>query len=277
VIIARDSLLGNDVNLDRRKFLSAMSMASAVALVPGATKLGEAETSPGDKIGNSRTSRSLGIRNAVASVDRNPDPLQARTGHMTFAQANMLDALLAIAENVRVPFGIACADDSMRQTKVSVEINEGPLGNALSLITAGHPGVQFSVHHGVVVVERLPLPENCEFLDLSIPDFYAERDTVEPLSAKLWMTLEMQLDPGKKGFAGILHPNQADRAIGPADLRGEHVRDILNWMVEHHGASAWVATPNNNPAAAANDELWKIVFYDRNQAGVPGKCGSCRK
>ncbi len=203
-----------------------------------------------------------------ASLDRDTDPLQAKTGHMTFTQASMLDALLAIADNVRVPFGIACADDSMRQTKVSAEIHEGSLGDALSLITAGHPGIQVSVQHGVVVIERFPLPEGCQFLDLSIPEFNAQRDTVEHLSAKLWMTLERQLDAGKKGFAGVLHPNRADRAVGPADLRGERVRDILNWMVEHHGASAWVATPNSSPSAAASDDLWTIVFYDRNQAGA---------
>jgi len=187
---------------------------------------------------------------------------QPKTSHLKFTKITMLNALLAAANDVKVPLGIMCADQRIRETEISIEINRRTLRDAVVAITSSQPDLKTTVRNGVVFVQRIPLPEECDYLTSTIPRFDAERDTVEHLSAKLWMTLETQLDPSKVGFTGVLHPNPKDREIGPADLRGQQVKDILNWMVMQHGAAAWVALPSKSAKDSPMGKLWQIVFYD---------------
>ena len=187
---------------------------------------------------------------------------QPRTGHIKLANIRMLDAILAVAKDLNSPLGIMCADERLRDSEITVDIDGMTAIDAFHAVTASQPDLRTTSLGGVVFVQRTPLPSYCSFLVLKVPAFDAERDTVQHLSAKLWMTLEMQLDPKRTGFMGVLHPNAKDKSIGPARLKGEQVKDILNWMVKQHGAAAWVGLPTTDVKKASAEELWHIVFYD---------------
>jgi hypothetical protein len=193
------------------------------------------------------------------------DPLQARTGHLKLERTSILAALLALGKHTKVPLAILCADERFRNTsEVSVDIDNRSVADAISMITASQPDIRFKAEGGVVIIEPVPLPSECAFMNLTIPEFAAQRDTVEHLSAKLWMTLEVQLDPGRASFAGVLHPSTLDRKIGPVELRNRRVSELLNWMVQEHSGAAWPSFPCKNVKAATNDQLWKIAFYPPN-------------
>ncbi len=189
------------------------------------------------------------------------DPLQARTSHLKLARVTRLDAVMALAGNAKVPLGVVCPDPEFMGAEISLETNRQTMAEALSAVIAGASDMRLDVDHGVIVVQRIALPPECAFLDSVIPVLIVPKDTVVHVSALLWMTLEPQLDASKTGFMGILHPDANDRDIGPAELRGRRVRDVLNWMVREHGAAAWVSWPCLEVGSAASDQLWKLVFF----------------
>jgi hypothetical protein len=191
-------------------------------------------------------------------------PLEARTGQLRVQQTSQVNALVELAKNVKVPFAIVCADEELRTTQISVDLDGATVQQALLEITSSRHDLAFSTENGVVVVQKVPLPTDCSYLNTTVPVFDANRDTVQHLSAKLWMTLQSQLDPSKTGFLGVLHPTPADKNVGPAELRGKTVKEILIWLVAKHGGAAWVAFPSPAVTQTSMDNLWEIFFYDRN-------------
>jgi hypothetical protein len=188
--------------------------------------------------------------------------LGAPVNDFTIPKSTIVDSLLELGRRTKIPLAIPCADAAFQHSMISVHLEHSTVGAVLSAILRDEPNVTAHLDQGVIVVDRLPRELNCKFIDTVIPTFgMTHPETVEHISAKLWMTLELQLDPTKTGFAGILHPSDYDKKLAPFELRNQTVGDILTWLVARHSAAAWIGLPSARPSDAYLNELWRIVFY----------------
>ncbi len=189
-------------------------------------------------------------------------PLSKKMPQLRF-RGSAVEALLCIGQTFQVPLGIISSDSLLTNTQVSLNGVDVGLPSALDSVLLSVTSYKWSAVNNVIMLEKKDTKLANTYLNIIVPDFEASSDTAEHLSAKLWMTIELQIDPKRGGFAGVLHPNAADKVLPSISLKNKHVYEILNWIVAENGSAAWIAKPW--PADQIQDlgmyDLWNIVFY----------------
>jgi hypothetical protein len=88
----------------------------------------------------------------------------------------------------------------------------------------------------------------------------------------LSMTVEMNMDPAKKGFAGDYPPGDRNDLVGPMDVRYVTVRELLNRIVGASGRSSWIVTRQSavilGPASV--NRLWTTMYSPDPLSQLPG-------
>jgi hypothetical protein len=88
----------------------------------------------------------------------------------------------------------------------------------------------------------------------------------------LWMTVEMNMDHAKKGFAGDYPRGDPNDRVGPMDVRDVTVRELLNRIVDASGRSSWIVTRQGavvlGPASV--NRFWTMMYSPDPLSQLPG-------
>lgn len=88
----------------------------------------------------------------------------------------------------------------------------------------------------------------------------------------LRMTVEKDIDPATKGFAGDYSPGDLTDWVGPMDVRGATVRELLNRIVGASGHGSWIVTRQGASisAPATMNRFWTTMYRTDPATRLPG-------
>jgi hypothetical protein len=172
-----------------------------------------------------------------------------------------LSALIRLGRENGLCFGIETRTDHFNE-KITLSIVDTDAYNAINTVLGSSPGYEISVLHNVILIrdKRVRPPE---YLSLRLPRFRIPRSTLVWANLNLGMSVEMQLDPNRKGFVGDGPPGDVTNQVGPFDISGQTVRDLLCRIVGSSKGATWMVSSPFGPsvAPASIGRLWTLVLY----------------
>ena len=187
-------------------------------------------------------------------------PLLSHRIHRFEAREELrLPALIRLGRENDLCFGIEQADNFNQRITLSLAYIDAR--SAISAILGSSQDYDISVLRNVVLIrdKRLRPPE---YLGVRLPRFRIPRSTLVSAELNLWMTVEIYLSRGSKGFAGDIPPGDPTDQVGPFDIREQTVRALLCRIVENSKGATWISNPIPPAVAPASmNELWTFVLY----------------
>ena len=111
-------------------------------------------------------------------------------------------------------------------------MDDATVGDIVRKILGSPDSYQLSVTSGVILVRRKgQMPP--DWLNHRIRRFTVQRDEIMFVNSELWMALETDLDPTKRGFVGDYPGTNPIDEVGPFDERGQTIRQLLVKIVPH--------------------------------------------
>ena len=191
--------------------------------------------------------------------------LTHRIQHFVATEERRLSALVRLGRENGLCFGIETVTDNFNE-KITLRLTDTDAQNAINAVLGSSREYEISVLHNVILIrdKRVRPPE---YLALRLPRFRIPRSTLVWANLNLWMSVEMYLDPSKKGFAGDSPPGDATDQVGPFDITGQKVRGLLCRVVGNSKGATWmVSSPIWSAVAPASiNSLWTLVLYRNPQ------------
>ncbi len=189
--------------------------------------------------------------------------LETRLPNFSVAGVSKLHALVQFSRQLRLPLGIECVRRSAFRPVSALSLTRPSVREVLESILGSKQGYVLRISDGVLEVnctEVLNAKRNL-FGDV-VPRFSIPRSNLATASLNLWMSLELRLHPETEGFAGDYSPAPLGHDVGPLEMRGATVRQILNAIVASYGEAAWVATaPPSRLGHLPQSGLWAVIDY----------------
>lgn len=175
----------------------------------------------------------------------------------------MIDAVLQLGQQEKVPLGIEYVTLEALQKPVTINLHPTTVGKALRAILPKGSGYTFREDHGVVVVSnKNVVPGKINLLDRILRDFSIPRCTLGEASNLLGMTLRRELHPEIGGTVGSYNPGDPHDLVGPLKIRNLAVRQVLNLLIGQHQNAAWVAqVPEGRLSEIPTQGLWTMLEY----------------
>lgn len=179
-------------------------------------------------------------------------------------ELNMIDALLHLGQEYRVPLAIEYLDAAAFRKQVSFCVQNSTFGALLNTITHAQ-GYSWFVCDGVVIVTHKEVPQGAKnLLNTRIAEFRLPREeTLHAASLQLLSTLRFALHSDRNGIVGDYPTGNAQVRVGPWTMRNATVRRILNRIVSQHRNGAWVV--QQAPWNMDKDPpygLWRVFEYE---------------
>ncbi len=175
-----------------------------------------------------------------------------------------LDALVRLGELYNHPMGIICGNTKIESRKIAVKVIQASAQEALRAVVAQLPEYKWREDNGVLIVEPAVLPTQTQnVMNIVIPRIFAENIDVDALSSRLWMELQIQVDPESRsrGFFGHSHL-QDYYELGKIDLTNARIDRVLSEIVRRRKSAAWILLPPpDSLKGVPRDRLWAIVTY----------------
>jgi hypothetical protein len=191
--------------------------------------------------------------------------LTHRVQHFVATGERRLSALVRLGHENGLCFGIETVTDNFNE-KITLRLTDTDAQNAINAVLGSSREYEISVLHNVILIrdKRVRPPE---FLALRLPRFRIPRSTLVWANVNLWMSVEMHLDPSRKGFAGDSPPGDATDQVGPFDITGQKVRGLLCRVVENSKGATWMVSSPIVPTItpASTNSLWTLVLYRNPQ------------
>ncbi len=163
----------------------------------------------------------------------------------------------------QVCFGIEAIPPTILAPVGKLILRNVTLGQALSKLLAGLPGVRVEEAGGVVLI-RPRSPQRHDWLDESIGQFQSRRDSLQTISNLLFMTLAVQADPGVPGFAGSYPPGDTTDLVGPFHEENQSLRKLLNLLLLNSKGGIWVTDAiSQYRADIPRKPFWVFLQYQR--------------
>lgn len=163
----------------------------------------------------------------------------------------------------QVCFGVEAIAPTMIAPVEKLILRNVTLGQALSKLLAGLPGVRVEEAGGVVLI-RPRTPQRHDWLDESIGKFQSRRDSLQTISNLLFMTLAVQADPGVRGFAGSYPPGDTTDLVGPFHEENQSLRKLLNLLLLNSKGGIWVTDAiSQYRADIPRQPFWVFQQYQR--------------
>ncbi|MGA2648295.1 MAG: hypothetical protein ABSF15_26705 [Candidatus Sulfotelmatobacter sp.] len=178
----------------------------------------------------------------------------------------MIDALLQLGQEQRIPVGIEYIDGAAFRGQITLHEQGTAVGKLLDTITQPL-GYSWFVDGDVVMVTHRGAPQGRKnLLDSRIPEFTLKRDvTLQAASLKLLGGLYFVLNPRSTGIVGDYPSGNPQFRIGPLRMKNPTVRQILNRVVSQHKNGAWVVQQAPwNMDKEPSYGLWRVFEYDGN-------------
>lgn len=176
----------------------------------------------------------------------------------------LIDALLGLGQEQRVPLSIEYIDLKAVSDPISVDIGPASVGQILDAILQYDPGYSWSSHDGVICISHTGVPAGgANLLDHILSDFSIPKMSITHAALDLDRVLYMDLHPGTHGWAGSYAGEVSRTQVGPYTMRGVTVREVLNRMVKDAGDAAWVVqVPPGNLDRLPTSGLWRTIQYE---------------
>ena len=191
--------------------------------------------------------------------------LAQRIEHFVATEERRLTALVRLGRENGLCFGIETVTDNFNE-KITLSLTNSDAQNVISAILGSLQEYDVSILHNVILIrdKRVRPPE---YLALRLPRFQIPRATLVWANLNLWMSVEMYLDPSRKGFAGHSPPGDATDQVGPFDINGQTVRGLLCRVVGDSKGATWIVSGPIEPAVApaSVNRLWTLVLYQNPQ------------
>ncbi len=191
--------------------------------------------------------------------------LTQRVRHFVATEERRLSALVRLGRENGLCFGIETVTDNFNE-KITLRLTDTDAQNAINAILGSPREYEISVLHNVILIrdKRVRPPE---YLALRLPRFRIPRSTLVWADLNLWMSVELYLDPSRKGFAGDSPPGDATDQVGPFDITGQKIRSLLCRVVGNSKGPTWIVSSSIRPAIApaSINRLWTLVLYRNPQ------------
>ena len=152
---------------------------------------------------------------------------------------SLIDHIYSLGRITKVCFGVEALPPAAVQRVERLDLRNVTLGQALNKLLAGLRDVRVEEAGGLVLI-RLAGPQQHNWLDYNIRSFQSRRDSLQPVSNLLFMTLVMQADPSVQGFAGSFPPGDITDLAGPFHEEHKSLREILNALLLGSKGGMWV-------------------------------------
>jgi hypothetical protein len=211
----------------------------------------------------------------LSCSSQEPDPMTKRVARFVSTSRTPLEAILMLGRQEDIPIAIVCSDDALLTTDASVDEHDSDLASILASILRGAPTYSaIRDKNGVVMVADPSKLSSNPILSFSFSHFGSSHNLdVTDISERLWGELQMQLNPKRKGYGGVLRVQPWDRPLPPMNLDNVSVSDVLDWAITRHKSMAWVTWPPPNPLIDAPQfRLWNFVYYSSSDASTEKLC-----
>jgi hypothetical protein len=191
--------------------------------------------------------------------------LTHRIQHFVASEEHRLSALVRLGHENGLCFGIETLTNNFNE-KITLRLTDTDAQNAIKAVLGSSREYEISVLHNVILIrDKRERPR--EYLALRLPRFRIPRSTLVWANQNLWMSVEMNLDPSIKGFAGDSPAGDARDQVGPFDIAGQTVRGLLCRVVGDSGGATWIVSSPVGPAVApaSINRLWTLVLYRNTQ------------
>jgi hypothetical protein len=198
-----------------------------------------------------------------------PAPLSRPISHFSIGKTSVRDALLWLGHDERVCFGIEFSDSDL-DNEVQVEASQTTIGEVVRKILGSFDAYQLSVSAGVILIRKkgVHLPP---WLDHRLPEFELPRTEVMTADNALWMTLERDLNPSQRGFAGDSPGTDPIEEVGPFHEREQTVRQLLIKIAAASRGASWFPSTYGVRVSfpASVNRFWTFVTYSGQTAARP--------
>jgi len=152
--------------------------------------------------------------------------------------------VLRFCAQEKLPVAITYIDAQSLREPLTISLGRMSVAQALDSILKQHSTYRWIWRGGMVEITNEHSPSGPRnVLDTVIPVYELRgKTTVQSASVLLWMSLELVLNPGPRGFAGGYDPGDVSQAIGSVRLVNRSVGEILSYIVVTSGADAWLVT-----------------------------------
>lgn len=177
----------------------------------------------------------------------------------------LVDALLKLGQQEQIPLGIEYISREALEKPVGTDMDETTVGKIVQALLRGDKSYNWEVRGSVLNISHKTLPSgNANLLDRVLPEFAIPQCSVAEASNVLYMTLDQQLHPWVKGYAGEYNPGDLQNRVGPFQLRNATVREILNRLVSGASKSAaWIVrVPADHLGELPTHGFWTIIEYE---------------
>lgn len=179
---------------------------------------------------------------------------------------NMMDALLQLGQEQRIPIGIEYIDAATFRSRISLREQNTSVGKLLDAIT--HPqGYSWLANGGIIIVTHVGAAQGRKnLLNLRISEFTIAREvTLQAASLQLLGKLYFALHPHSTGIVGDYPIGSLQFRVALWTMRDATIRQILNRIVSQHNNGAWVVQqPPWNMDKEPSYGLWRVFEYDGN-------------
>jgi hypothetical protein len=178
----------------------------------------------------------------------------------------LLEGLLLLGKQERVPFGIESISREGLDKRVSFRIPSATLQTTIGAILAEFKGHSFRLEHGVVLVRADDLkPERVSFLNLVLPRVLFQGAPLRVASNAVWMLFDQQVHPETRGYAGSIPGAQLHGKPVSLDLKNQTLRVVLDHLAAAYEDAAWIAIPlpaGRTLEQAGTQHRWALFEYD---------------
>jgi hypothetical protein len=162
----------------------------------------------------------------------------------TLKASSFLEALMQVADQFRIPMGIAWVDTPPARTRVSLSLKSTTVEEIIEAIAKSQPGYSVQVSDGVVHIFSTQVPASQNFLLLKVDKFEARHEVVQMAQRRLRELVQDSVAPPmptRGGIAGSLITNVGEPKIS-VDVNDAKVYQVLDSLAIASPKKVWVVT-----------------------------------
>jgi len=201
----------------------------------------------------------------AAQAQQSPTILSKHVASFSGRGLCLVDALLRLGGQEGVPLGVEYVSREALAKPITEDFHNTTVKGILERLLAGDKGYTWRVQEGVLVVSHKSVASGeANLLNRVLPTFVIRRCSIAEASNVLYMSLNSQLHPEVRGYAGDYNPGDMQNLVGPLELRNAMVRQVLNRLVSGaNKKAAWVVRvqPGSLDRLPPGG-LWTIIEYE---------------
>jgi hypothetical protein len=188
--------------------------------------------------------------------------LETPASDFTSSGMGLTETLLNFAHQQNLRIAVEYVDRDSLDQPIVVKLHNKTVRQSLDRILRTERGYSWRLRNGVIEVRNKHGSRRADKqLDTVIPVFeISDGASAHVASTKLWVNLQMKLDPTMKGYAMSIGEGAEASRVTPATLHNRTVREILAYIVVNSRANGWiVAGPPECLGLTSHCGLWSLL------------------